>query len=235
MIYGYSRISKSKQSILRQIRNIIAVYPNATIIEEVFTRTKFVGRKEWDKLMKIIKSGDTIVFDSVSRMCGNAEEGCRIYEELFKNGITLVFLKEPQINTEVYQKALESQIDIVANTGNAATDTLLNSIISALNNYTIELAKQQIRIAFEQAEKEVMDLHQRTKEGLQTARLNGKQIGRAEGTKIETKKSKQAKEIIKKHNIDFGGSLTDDDTIKLCQISRNSFYKYKRELRECED
>lgn len=235
MVWGYSRISKSKQSIERQIRNILAAYPNATIIQEVFTRTKFVGRKEWDKLMKIIKSGDTIVFDSVSRMCGNAEEGCRIYEELFKNGITLIFLKEPQINTEVYQKALESQIDIVANTGNAATDTLLNSIISALNDYTIELAKQQIRIAFEQAEKEVEDLHQRTKEGLMTARLNGKQIGRAEGTKVETKKSKQAKEIIKKHNIDFGGSLNDDDTIKLCQISRNSFYKYKRELRTNED
>lgn len=232
MIYGYARISKAKQSIERQIRNILNDYPKAKIIQEVFTRTKFIGRKEWEKLYNTAKSGDIIVFDSVSRMCGNADEGCRIYEELFKRGINLVFLKEPQINTEVYQKALESQIDIVANTGNAATDNLLNSIISALNGYTIELAKQQIRIVFEQAEKEVLDLHQRTKEGLETARLNGKQIGRAEGTKIETKKSKQAKEIIIKHNIDFGGSLNDEDTAKLCGISRNSFYKYKKELRE---
>ena len=35
----------------------------------------------------------------------------------------------------------------------------------------MELAKEQIIIAFQQAEKEVADLHQRTKEGIETARL----------------------------------------------------------------
>ena len=232
MEYGYTRISKKTMSIERQIRNILKVYPKAKIIEEVFTRTKFLGRKEWDKLMNTIKSGDTIIFDSVSRMCGNAEEGCRIYEELFLKGINLVFLKEEQINTEVYKKALESQIKTVIKTGNSATDNLLISIITALNGYTIELAKQQIRIAFEQAEKEVLDLHQRTKEGLETARLNGKQIGIAKGTKLTTKKSLQAKETIKKHSIDFQGNLNDSECMKLCGIARNRFYKYKKELKE---
>jgi DNA invertase Pin-like site-specific DNA recombinase len=219
-------------NIERQIRNILSVYPKAKIIKEVFTRTSFIGRKEWNKLLNIVKNGDTIVFDSVSRMCGNAEEGCKIYEELFLNGISLVFLKEEHINTEVYKNALESQIKTVINTGNSATDNLLNSIIKSLNDYTIELAKQQIKIVFEQAEKEVTDLHQRTKEGLETARLNGKQIGLVKGTKLTTKKSIEAKEIIKKHSVDFGGNLKDDETIKLCGISRNSFYKYKREIKE---
>lgn len=54
-------------------------------------------------------------------------------------------------------------------TGNTATDELMNTIISALNKYTIDLAKEQIRIVFAQAEKEVKDLHQRTKEGIETA------------------------------------------------------------------
>lgn len=45
---------------------------------------------------------------------------------------------------------------------------------------TMETGKQ-IRIAFEQAEKEVMDLRQRTREGIETAKLNGKQIGQALG------------------------------------------------------
>ena len=198
MEYGYCRISRKTMNIERQVRNIIALYPKAKIIQEIFTRTSFVGRKEWDKLMKIVKDGDTIIFDSVSRMCGNADEGCRIYEELFKKGVTLVFLKEEHINTDVYKKALESQINTVVNTGNAATDNLLNSIIAALNDYTIALAKEQIRIVFEQAEKEVTDLHQRTKEGIETARLNGKQIGGVKGVKLTTKKSIQAKEIIKK-------------------------------------
>ena len=49
----------------------------------------------------------------------------------------------------------------------------------------LALAKEQIKICFEQAEKEVKDLRRRTIEGIETARLNGKQIGRAAGTKIE--------------------------------------------------
>ena len=44
------------------------------------------------------------------------------------------------------------------------------------------LAKEQIRLAFEQSEKEVQDLHQRTKEGMETARRNGKQIGQKKET-----------------------------------------------------
>ena len=40
----------------------------------------------------------------------------------------------------------------------------------------------------EQAEKEVMDLHQRTSEGMKTAKLNGKQIGRIAGKKYTLKK-----------------------------------------------
>lgn len=231
-VWGYVRISRRGMNNERQIRNILAKYPKAKLIEEVFTRTKFEGRKEWAKLMKLVREGDTIVFDSVSRMCGNAEEGCKIYEELFLKGVNLVFLKEPQIDTSVYKKALESQINIVVNTGNAATDTLLNNIVNALNDYTIDLAKQQVKIVFDQAEKEVQDLHQRTKEGIETARLSGKQIGLAKGTTLTTKKSVQAKDIILKHSLDFGGTLKDDEVITLCGISRNSFYKYKKELRQ---
>ena len=75
-----------------------------------------------------------------------------------------------------------------------------------------------------------MDLRQRTKEGMETARLNGKQIGQVKGTKLTTKKSIEAKEIILKHSKDFNGTLSDVDVMKLCGISRNSYYKYKKEL-----
>lgn len=39
------------------------------------------------------------------------------------------------------------------------------------------------------------------------------------------------KAIIKKHSKDFGGSLENPDVIKLCGCSRNSYYKYKKELK----
>lgn len=223
MIYGYCRISRAKQSIERQIRNILAVFPTAIIIQEIFTRTR-LDRKEWQKLMKIIKAGDTIVFDSVSRMSGNAAEGFAAYEELYNMGVNLVFLKEPHINTDTYKQALENNV--------AMTGGTVDYILEGVNKYLLALAKEQIRLAFEQSEKEVEDLHQRTKEGIETARLNGKQIGLEQGTKLTTKKSIKAKEIIKKHSVDFGGTLADADVIKLAGLARNTYYKYKRELKD---
>ena len=231
-IFGVCRISSGKQNVDRQIRNILERYPDAIIVKEIFTRTTFNGRKEWEKLMRIVKAGDTIVFDSVSRMSGNADEGCEIYEQLFQKGVTLVFLREPDINTEVFKRALENQINLQMATGNAATDQFINAIIDALNKYTIALAKQQVRLKFEQSEKEVRDLHQRTKEGIETARLNGKQIGHPVGTKLIVKKAVEAKKIIMEHSKDFNGSLDDAMCRKLAGVSRNSFYKYKRELRK---
>lgn len=222
-IYGYARISRAKQSIERQIRNIKSSYPTAIIIEEVFTRTS-LNRKEWQKLFNKVKAGDTIVFDSVSRMSGNAEEGFNAYQELYNRDVELVFLKEPHINTATYKKALENNIEL--------TGTSVDYILEGVNKYLMALAKEQIILAFEQSEKEVSDLHQRTKEGIETARLNGKQIGQPKGTKLTTKKSLAAKEVIKKHSKDFNGTLSDDECMKLAGISRNSYYKYKRELKE---
>lgn len=231
MLYGIGRISTGKQNIERQVRNILAKYPNARIIKETYTGTKLEGRKEFENLLKILKKGDTLVFDSVSRMSRNSEEGCNLYEDLFNKGINLIFLKEEYINTEVYRKALEHQINIELNTGNKATDELMQTIISALNKYTLALAKEQIKKAFDQAEKEVQDLHQRTKEGIITARLEGKQIGQIKGTKLTTKKKKEAKPLIIKYSKDFDGSLSDVECIKLIGISRNSYYTYKKELK----
>ena len=153
----------------------------------------------------------------------NFDEAYRMgFDEMDKYEKTVLELKSEYKN----------QINIKLETGNIATDDLMNTIISALNKYTIDLAKEQIRIAFAQAEKEVKDLHKRTSEGLTTAKLNGKQVGLIKGTKLTTKKSIEAKEIILKHSKDFNGNLEDTEVMLLAKCSRNSFYKYKRELKE---
>ena len=221
-IYGYCRISTREQSIERQIRNIKGIYENAIIIDEVFTGTKVEGRTKWNNLLKNLKKGDSIIFDSVSRMSRNAEEGFQLYEKLFNQGIELIFIKEPHINTSTYKKALTGGIEL--------TGTTVDLILEGVNKYLLALAKEQIKLAFEQAEKEVQDLRQRTKEGIETARLNGKQIGQVKGTKLTTKKSIIAKEQIKKYSKDFNGTLKDIEVMKLIGIARNSYYKYKKEL-----
>ena len=229
-IYGIVRISTQKQNMQRQIRNIKAAYPTAVIIKEVYTGTKLKGRKDFEQLISRAKNDDTFVFDSVSRMCRNADEGCELYEQLFQRGITLIFLQEPHINTDVFKQALNNQIELRIKTGNQATDELMNSIIDALNKFTLDLAKQQIRIAFEQAEKEVQDLHQRTREGIETARLNGKQIGQKQGATLNVKKKGPAKKQILELSKDFNGSNTDVQVMKITGLSKNTYYKYKKEL-----
>ena len=84
----------------------------------------------------------------------------------------------------------------------------------------------------DQSEKEVTDLHSRISQGIREAKKNGTKIGIIKGTTLTTKKSIDCKTIIQKHSKDFGGSLEDPDVLKLCGCSRNSYYKYKREIKK---
>lgn len=223
MTYGYCRISRLTQNIDRQVRNIVEYDAAAKLVKESYTGTT-QERPAWVKLRRALKSGDTVVFDSVSRMSRNADEGFKEYQELFDSGINLVFLKEPHINTSVFSEAFNRAIP--------KTGDKVDFILQGIDRYLKELAKDQIRLAFDQAEKEVEDLHKRTSEGMKTAKLNGKQIGRPAGAVVTTKKSVQAKAIIKQHSRDFGGTLNDVDVMKLIgNICRNSYYKYKAELK----
>ena len=223
MIYGYCRISTQSQNIERQVRNILAAYPNAEIIREVYTGTTFQGRDKLEKLLKKVRRDDTIVFDSVSRMSRSAEEGFALYQHLFNMGVHLAFLKEPHINTDTYRKALAAKVEL--------TGDKVDFILVGVNQYLMELAKEQIRISFEQSQKEVDDLRQRTREGMETAKMNGKQIGQKAGAKLHVKKADAAKKAIQRYSKDFGGSLPDKDVMKLAGISPNTFYKYKAELK----
>ena len=223
--YGYCRISTAKQSIDRQVRNILASYPDADIKKEVYTGTLFQGRAELQKILDRVQAGDTIVFDSVSRMSRDAEEGIELYFGLYDKGINLVFLKENYINTDTYRSALKKQIDM--------TGGDVDPILQGVNEYLIRLAKKQIRIAFEQAQKEVDDLHQRTKEGIQTARLNGKSVGGAanKGKAYNVKKAESSIELIRKHSKTFGGTLNNKELMKMCGISEPTLLKYKNEIK----
>ena len=64
----------------------------------------------------------------------------------FNRGVNLVFLKEPHINTDVYRRNMNPDIQM---TGEKA-----DILLEAVKRYLLEVAKDQIRIAFEQSEKE---------------------------------------------------------------------------------
>ena len=238
-VYGYARISTDKQNIERQIFNILQEEPQAIIFQEAYTGTT-INRTEFNKMLKIAKKDRekkynvTIIFDEVSRMTRTADEGFALYKELFELGINLKFIKEKHINTEVFAKAKENKIP--------KTGTNLDIILKAIDEYLLAIAEEQIRIAFEQAEKEVQYLRKRTSEGVRRAQANGKQIGHRQGDKHILKKEKYVKELIVKHSKSFNGTLKDDEVLKIINgtkvkelkkelsVSRNTYYKYKKEL-----
>ena len=230
MIYAYCRVSTQHQKLARQITNITAIYPTATIIKEFYTGTK-QDRPNWNKLISQIKTADTIVFDSVSRMSRNADEGFKDYKMLYESGVNLIFLNEPLINTSVFDSTKNNLLNINIETGNTAVDDFFKGNVRLINDFLLALAEEQIKTAFEQSEKEVNDLHTRISEGMREAKKNGVKIGLPQGTTLTTKKALECMSIIKKHSKDFGGSLEDPDVIKLCGCSRNSYYKYKKEAK----
>lgn len=221
MIYGYCRISTQKQSIERQVRNIKAIYPDAVLYQDRYTGTT-LERPEWRKLRRRLQAKDVVVFDSVSRMSRDAAEGFALYRELFDAGVELQFLREPHINTTVFREAVANSVPM--------TGTDVDFILAGINRYLLALAERQIEIAFQQAEKEVTDLRQRTIEGLETARRNWKTLGRPGGRTYITEKEKRASEQIVRLSKSFWGSNTDAEVIAITGISRNSYYKYKHKL-----
>ena len=65
---GVARISRPTQNIQRQIRNIKNQYPNANIIKIVYTGSKVTGYKDFINVVDKLEEGDTLIFDSASRM-----------------------------------------------------------------------------------------------------------------------------------------------------------------------
>ena len=228
-IYGYCRISTKHQEIGRQQVNILRAYPTALIFEETHSGGDYNGCVILDRLLKIVKAGDTIVFDSVSRFSRDNVTGPIEYKRLFKDNINLVFLNEPYINTDNYKKALDVAIP--------KTGTFVDPILAGVEEALLQLAEKQVQDAFDQANKELLDIRLRTSQ----AEEQRVRIGTQKGDVFNTKKKQIAIQCI----IDGIKNGYPDDVImnnisgdlrkqlpdsKYKTISRNTYYNYKREV-----
>ena len=68
--------------------------------------------------------------------------------------------------------------------------------------------------------------------GIQKAKTEHKQIGGKKGAKYNVKKSILAKEYIQKYSKDFDGTFSDVVIMEMIPVSRKTYYKYKKELKE---
>lgn len=233
MVIGYARVSTPKQRLERQVRNLKERYPDIVVVSEVFTGST-EKRPKWQKIIRQCRAGiiEKLVFDEVSRFSRDAESAVELYKEFYNLGIELEFLKEPHINSVVYREASNRKIDIDTSQMDEETANLINTVIAGLNDYLLAVAEKQIYLAFEHAQKEREFLSKRTSEGLRQAKLLGSKVGRQKGERLETKKSKRSKRIIRKYYKLFGGPLTATECFKVAQITKGTFYRYLTQMRE---
>ena len=95
MIYGYARVSTTTQgrdgnSLEEQVA-ALQKYGCQKIIEEAFSG-KTMERPKFQKLLKILKEGDTLVVCKLDRFARTAIEGVQTVRELFDRGIRVHIL-----------------------------------------------------------------------------------------------------------------------------------------------
>lgn len=163
----------------------------------------FDNRKEWQRLEKLLQSGDTVIFKDISRFTREAENGYTKYMELLEKGINLVFLDNPTVNTDYIKELL-----------NVAEQQNLIAKISLEN--TIKLL---LYVELDRAEQERLILINRIKAGISAS---GKKQGRKEGVPI--KLSETLKEDIREYLKDR--NITKAEVMKKHNISRNTLIKY---------
>lgn len=229
--YGYVRVSTIQQKTQRQIDNIKLYFPDAIIYEEKKSGKNIDDRIIFRKLLRKVKSGDRIIFDEVSRMSRNAAEGYQLYMELLEKNISLVFLKEHHIDTEEYKRRTQNHISKISS-NNKKIDNFINGIFDLIEDFEKENLKDNIRLAFQQAEHERQLLIKRVTEGkFKSDKHQGRPVG---SLNRKSQKVEHIKKVIQEQSKDFDGHFSDAKIMQdyLSGIARNTYYKYKKELKK---
>ncbi|HEK9103963.1 TPA: recombinase family protein [Bacillus pseudomycoides] len=151
--FGYVRVSSKDQNEERQIQNMknLGIEERDIFIDK--ESGKNMERKNYQMLKRLVRTGDTIVFDSLTRLGRNMNDTLEEFRYYEKHKVNLQFIKEPYINVNYTG---ESTNDVIQSAIQKATLTILSAF----------------------AEKERIDIKQRQAEEIALARKQGKRLGR---------------------------------------------------------
>lgn len=94
MIVGYCRVSTKMQmegnSLLEQKNQILNIYKNAKIYEEVYSGAK--ERKILDDIMNNLNKDDLLVVTKLDRFCRSTKEGLSYIDKLMNKGVKIHIL-----------------------------------------------------------------------------------------------------------------------------------------------
>ena len=145
--YSYMRISTDteRQNFARQ-EKALKKYAEEQGIEyliefaEEKSAKNFTGRKQFNKLDKLLQSGDTVVFKDLSRFTREAENGYKKYMEWLERGINIIFLDNPTISSDYIRQMMNT-----AESQDLVTKTAMEGIIKLLLIVELDRAEQQRR------------------------------------------------------------------------------------------
>ncbi|MGL5902690.1 MAG: hypothetical protein ACRCZO_08370, partial [Cetobacterium sp.] len=206
MIFGYCKATTIYQNLSSQEKKILSVFPEAKIIKEKYNSKKN-NLFNFNIIKKKINTGDSIVFESILKLGETTSDILENYKFFLKQNINLLFLKEPHLDSNL----LFEKFDIE-------------------NSYPYSLLEKQIDIVLKKYYDTKSLIKLNTKKKL--SEIDNKSLGRKKFVKVETKKSKDSKLVIKNLSKNFNGVFTDVEILKILKINRNTFYKYKKELLE---
>ena len=150
MNYAYGRVSTIDQNLSRQIEE----FRKFGIMEDKIFCDKKSGkdfeRKNYQRLLKRLKSGDLLVIKSIDRLGRNYDAIIEEWSRITKMNVDIIVLDMPLLDTRTKQ------------------DTLVGRFISDL----------VLQILSFVAENERINIHQRQAEGIAAAKAKGVRFGR---------------------------------------------------------
>lgn len=147
--YAYCRVSTRDQNLDRQL---VAMEEQGIPSKNIFSDKasgKDFDRPEWQRLLRKMKPGDTLIIKSLDRLGRNYDEILEQWADITKKDIGIIVLDMPILNT-----AKDRDL----------TGRLIANIVLQLLSYVAETERAFIK--------------QRQKEGIAAAKARGVQLGR---------------------------------------------------------
>lgn len=210
--FSYERISTKEERGLQKFNRqdkAIEKYASDNNIEYVYQAREdesgksFENRKEWNKLERLMQSGDCCIFKDISRFTREAENGYKKYMELLEKGIDLIFIDNQTISTPYIKQLLS-----VAKEQNLVAKTSLESTVKLLLIVELDRVSQEREI-----------LIKRIKDGQAASdKKSGRPVGKLDKMSVELEED--IKNFLKDR------SIKQIDLMNKHNISRNTLKKY---------
>lgn len=146
MRYFYGRVSAKDQNERRQIAEAKKHKPDKIFIDK--ESGKDFDRTEYKKMLEVIKSGDTLIIQSLDRFGRNYDLMIDEWRRLKRMGIIIEVIATPILNT----------------TSNELIDKIISDVVLQLLSYV--------------AEQERTNIKKRQEEGIAIAKAQGVKFGR---------------------------------------------------------